>query len=79
MCHVFESDVMADEICQAISLAADIAFQSLLQQRTSAMAVAQRQEKVGGSSSCRIVYFCVQLVSSLVEGENVMHLLVELI
>ena len=49
MCHVFESDVMADEICQALRIAADIAFQSMLQQRTTAMAASQRQEKVGGS------------------------------
>ncbi|XP_038047739.1 DCC-interacting protein 13-alpha-like isoform X2 [Patiria miniata] len=41
ICHVFEADVGAEEICQAISLAADIAFQALLQQRTTALAVGQ--------------------------------------
>ncbi|XP_033647921.1 DCC-interacting protein 13-alpha-like isoform X2 [Asterias rubens] len=55
MCHVFESDVMADEICQALRIAADIAFQSMLQQRTTAMAASQRQEKTPLSDSPNLV------------------------
>ncbi|XP_022099337.1 DCC-interacting protein 13-alpha-like [Acanthaster planci] len=50
ICHVFEADVAAEEICQAISLAADIAFQALLQQRTTALAQGQTQDK-GDSSN----------------------------